>query len=91
MAKGAVENALWDAEAQARQIPLWKLLGGTQKGNSPAAFRLEFKTLTSSFWKKLIPNVKAGYRRIKVKCKPGWDVEVFEKIRARWPGNRSEL
>src|SRR5205807_6413380 len=27
----------------------------------------------------------AGYRRIKVKCKPGWDVEVSEKIRARWP------
>src|SRR5204863_2456179 len=27
----------------------------------------------------------AGYRRIKVKCKPGWDVEVFERIRSRWP------
>src|SRR5258708_26949008 len=30
MAKGALENALWDAEAQAREVPLWQLLGGTQ-------------------------------------------------------------
>mgnify|MGYP003344273146 CR=1 FL=1 len=28
MAKCAVENAVWDAEAQLRQTPLWKLLGG---------------------------------------------------------------
>jgi O-succinylbenzoate synthase len=28
----------------------------------------------------------AGYQRIKLKCKPGWDVEVFEKVRNRWPG-----
>jgi O-succinylbenzoate synthase len=28
----------------------------------------------------------AGYLRIKLKCKPGWDVEVFEKVRTRWPG-----
>jgi len=28
----------------------------------------------------------AGYQRIKLKCKPGWDVEVFERVRNRWPG-----
>jgi O-succinylbenzoate synthase len=28
----------------------------------------------------------AGYQRIKLKCKPGWDVDVFEKVRSRWPG-----
>ena len=27
----------------------------------------------------------AGYQRIKLKCKPGWDVEVFEAVRTRWP------
>jgi o-succinylbenzoate synthase len=27
----------------------------------------------------------AGYQRIKLKCKPGWDVEVFERVRNRWP------
>jgi O-succinylbenzoate synthase len=28
----------------------------------------------------------AGYQRIKLKCKPGWDAEVFEQVRSRWPG-----
>ena len=28
----------------------------------------------------------SGYQRIKLKCKPGWDVEVFEAVRNRWPG-----
>jgi O-succinylbenzoate synthase len=27
----------------------------------------------------------AGYQRIKLKCKLGWDVEVFETVRAQWP------
>jgi o-succinylbenzoate synthase len=27
----------------------------------------------------------AGYQRIKLKCKPGWDLEVFERVRSRWP------
>src|SRR5437899_13074258 len=31
MAKAAIENALWSAEAVAKQMPLWKLLGGTKK------------------------------------------------------------
>ncbi len=28
----------------------------------------------------------AGYQRIKLKCKPGWDVKVFEAVRNRFPG-----
>jgi O-succinylbenzoate synthase len=39
---------------------------------------------------ELLANIEkelaAGYQRIKLKCKPGWDVEVFEKVRSRWPG-----
>src|SRR5262249_35570873 len=31
MARAGVENALWDIEAQQRDIPLWKLLGGEQQ------------------------------------------------------------
>src|SRR6185503_12109867 len=31
MAKAALENALWDAEAKQKQLPLWRLLGGTQR------------------------------------------------------------
>ncbi len=85
MAKGAVENALWDAEAQARQVPLWKLLGGTQN-EIACGVSIGIQNSHEQLLEKIDTEVKAGYRRIKVKCKPGWDVEVFEKIRARWPG-----
>ena len=84
MAKGAVENALWDAEAQERQIPLWKLLGGTQK-ELACGVSIGIQNSHEQLLEKIATELKAGYRRIKVKCKPGWDVEVFEKIRARWP------
>ena len=30
MVKAALENALWDAEAKQKSLPLWKLLGGTR-------------------------------------------------------------
>jgi O-succinylbenzoate synthase len=84
MAKGAVENALWDAEAQERQVPLWKLLGGTQK-EIACGVSIGIQNSHEQLLEKIDTELKAGYRRIKVKCKPGWDVEVFEKIRASWP------
>ena len=36
-------------------------------------------------WTKIETELAAGYRRIKVKVKPGWDMDVLERIRARWP------
>jgi o-succinylbenzoate synthase len=83
MAKGALENALWDAEAQARQKPLWKLLGGSQK-ESPCGVSIGIQNSHEQLLEKIATELAAGYRRIKVKCKPGWDVEVFGKIRDRW-------
>ena len=84
MAKGALENALWDAEAQARQTPLWKLLGGTQ-AEIPCGVSIGIQNSHEQLLEKIETELAAGYRRIKVKCKPGWDVEVFGKIRDRWP------
>jgi len=84
MAKGAVENALWDAEAQEKQLPLWRLLGGTQK-EIACGVSIGIQDSVEQLLEKIETELNAGYRRIKVKCKQGWDVEVFEKIRARWP------
>jgi O-succinylbenzoate synthase len=84
MAKGALENALWDAEAQARQKPLWKLLGGSQQ-EIPCGVSIGIQNSHEQLLEKIETELVAGYRRIKVKCKPGWDVEVFGKIRDRWP------
>ncbi len=84
MAKAALENALCDAEAQAKRMPLWELLGGTQ-AEIACGVSIGIQDSHEQLLEKIETELAAGYRRIKVKCKPGWDVEVFEKIRARWP------
>jgi O-succinylbenzoate synthase len=84
MAKAALENAAWDAEALEKGIPLWKLLGGT--GHEIACgVSIGIQDSHEQLLEKVTTELAAGYQRIKVKVKPGWDVEVLEKIRARWP------
>jgi O-succinylbenzoate synthase len=34
---------------------------------------------------KIATELAAGYQRIKLKVKPGWDVDVLERARDRWP------
>jgi o-succinylbenzoate synthase len=83
MAKAALENALWDAEAIQKQQPLWKLLGGTRR-EIPCGVSIGIQDSVEQLLDKIQIEVAAGYRRIKVKVKPGWDVNVLERIRSRW-------
>jgi O-succinylbenzoate synthase len=84
MAKGAVENALWDAEAQQRGLPLWQLLGGTRR-EIACGVSIGIQDTVEQLLDKIATELAAGYRRIKVKVKPGWDVDVLRRIRSRWP------
>ncbi|MGA8270754.1 MAG: o-succinylbenzoate synthase [Candidatus Sulfotelmatobacter sp.] len=83
MAKAAVENALWDVEARQKDQPLWKLLGGTRK-EIHCGVSIGIQDSIEQLLDKIQIELAAGYRRIKVKVKPGWDVNVLEKIRSRW-------
>ncbi|MGD1025024.1 MAG: o-succinylbenzoate synthase [Candidatus Sulfotelmatobacter sp.] len=83
MAKAAVENALWDVEAKQKNQPLWKLLGGTRT-EIPCGVSIGIQDSVEQLLEKIQIELAAGYRRIKVKVKPGWDVNVLEKIRSRW-------
>ena len=84
MAKAALENAVWDAEAQEKGTPLWKLLGGTQR-EIACGVSIGIQDSHEQLLQKIETELAAGYQRIKIKVKPGWDVDVLEKIRARWP------
>ena len=84
MAKAALENALWVAEATQKKVPLWKLLGGTRK-EIPCGVSIGIQDSVEQLLEKIETELAAGYQRIKVKIKPGWDVDVMERIRARWP------
>ncbi|MFZ0808794.1 MAG: o-succinylbenzoate synthase [Candidatus Sulfotelmatobacter sp.] len=83
MAKGGLENALWDAEASQKQQPLWKLLGGTRR-EILCGVSIGIQDSVEQLLEKIQIELAAGYRRIKVKIKPGWDVNVLERIRSRW-------
>lgn len=84
MAKAALENAVWDAEATQKQQPLWKLLGGTRRV-IPCGVSIGIQDSIEQLLEKTQTELAAGYRRIKVKVKPGWDVNVLERVRSRWP------
>jgi O-succinylbenzoate synthase len=84
MAKAALENALWHAEARQKNVPLWKLLGGTRR-QIPCGVSIGIQETVDKLLEKIAIELAAGYRRIKVKVKPGWDLEVLEQIRSRWP------
>ncbi len=83
MAKAGLENALWDAEATQKKQPLWKLLGGKLR-EIPCGVSIGIQDSVEQLLEKIEIELAAGYRRIKIKVKPGWDVNVLERIRSRW-------
>ena len=83
MSKAALENAVWDVEARQKQQPLWKLLGGTRR-EITCGVSIGIQDSPEQLLQKIETELAAGYRRIKIKVKPGWDVNVLEKIRSRW-------
>src|SRR5215472_13052616 len=84
MAKAALENAVWDAEANQKKIPLWKLLGGTRR-EIPCGVSIGIQDSLEQLLEKIQTELAAGYRRIKLKVKPGWDLAILERVRSRWP------
>ncbi|MBV8207413.1 MAG: o-succinylbenzoate synthase [Acidobacteria bacterium] len=84
MAKGALEDALWDAEAQQKALPLWKLLGGNRR-EIACGVSIGIQDSPHQLLEKIEGELAAGYQRIKVKVKPGWDTNVLEQIRRNWP------
>jgi O-succinylbenzoate synthase len=85
MAKAALENAIWDLEAQREGISLSRLIGGVRESIS-CGVSLGIQSSIPELLSIVERELDAGYQRIKLKCKPRWDVEVFERVRSRWPG-----
>jgi O-succinylbenzoate synthase len=85
MAKAALENAVWDLEAQMRGVSLAELLGGTREVID-CGVSLGIKPSIEETLEEIEKELAAGYQRIKLKCKPGWDIELFAAVRNRFPG-----
>lgn len=84
MAKAALENAVWDLEAQREGISLSRLIGGVRE-TIACGVSIGIQSSIPELLSLVERELASGYRRIKLKCKPGWDVEVLERVRSRWP------
>ena len=84
MAKAALENAVWDLEAQMRDVPLAQLLGGTHEVIN-CGVSIGIQPSIQATLGEIEKELEAGYQRIKLKCKPCWDIELFAAVRNRWP------
>ena len=84
MAKGALEAAVWDAEAKQKGVPLWKLLGGTREEIS-SGVSIGIKDSVDELVAAVKTELSAGYQRIKIKIKPGKDLEPVKRLRQEFP------
>jgi o-succinylbenzoate synthase len=84
MSKAAVENAAWDADAQQRGISLTKLLGGIHT-EIACGVSLGIRSTPQELIAAIEGELAAGYQRIKIKIKPGKDLEFISSVRQKFP------
>lgn len=84
MAKAALENAVWDAFAKRKSTSLSQLLGGTRAEIS-SGVSLGIHQDIGKLLDKIAQELAAGYRRVKLKIKPGKDIAVVEAVRKKYP------
>jgi O-succinylbenzoate synthase len=84
MAKAAIEMAAWDLYARQQNLSLSRLFGGTQ-ARIPSGVSIGIQDSLDQLVAKVDRELASGYRRIKIKIKPGWDLAAVEAVRARFP------
>lgn len=84
MAKATIETACWDLEAKRAGLPLWKHLGGV-KEEIPCGVSIGIQDSPEALLEKIEKELADGYQRIKIKIKPGWDLDIVRRVRERFP------
>ncbi|MEE8392201.1 MAG: o-succinylbenzoate synthase [Anaerolineae bacterium] len=84
MARAGLENAVWDLQAQAQGVSLTSLLEG-QKDRVQVGVSVGIEPTLDELLDHVSRYVDEGYGRVKLKIKPGWDVDVVRTVRERWP------
>src|SRR5919197_92769 len=84
MAKGGVEAAVWDLEARLYEKPLWQHIGGT-RDEIACGVSIGIQASPEALVETVGRELGSGYQRIKLKIKPGMDVQLVEAVRRRFP------
>ena len=88
MARGGLETAVWDLEARMLGRPLYQHIGGGARREIPCGVSIGIQESVAQLLAKIETELAAGYQRIKMKIKPGWDVDVIREVRRRFPDIR---
>ena len=84
MAKSALEGSIWDLYAKQNKMSLAKALGGT-KEKIEVGISIGIKSSIEELLSDIETALIDGYKRIKIKIKPGWDVDVLKEVRQHFP------
>lgn len=84
MAKSTIEGAIWDIYAQQTNQSLAKALGG-EKETIDVGISIGIQPSTDDLINKVTGYVKDGFKRMKVKIKPGYDIEPLRALREHFP------
>lgn len=84
MAKSTIEGAIWDIYAQQTNQSLAKALGG-ERDKIEVGISIGIQKSIDDLVAIVDQSVKDGYKRIKVKIKPGWDIDVMRTLREKFP------
>ncbi|HEX9655549.1 MAG TPA: o-succinylbenzoate synthase [Bacteroidota bacterium] len=79
-ARAGVETAFWDLQAQLGAVPLYEALGGVRdevESGLAVGIYPTVKELLATIERYL----KQGYKRVKIKIQPGWDIEPLKEVR----------
>ena len=84
MAKAGIELAFMDLLAQLTQQSLSSLIGG-EREQIDVGVSLGIQPTLSKLLHRVEHYLSLGYQRIKLKIKPGWDLDVVDEVRRRHP------
>jgi len=84
MARHGLESALWDIVAQQQGVSLSQALGGT-RDRVAVGVSVGIQASADALIAKIEDYLSQGYGRIKIKIKPGYDLEIVRRVRARFP------
>jgi len=85
MARGGLEVAVWDLAARMEGVPLWQKIGGGARREIPCGVSIGIQDSVEQLLDKIERELADGYQRIKMKIKPGWDIDVVRRVRQRFP------
>jgi len=85
MARGGLEAAAWDLEARMLGLPLYEHIGGGFWREIPCGVSIGIQDSVDQLLRKIEVELAAGYQRIKMKIKPGWDLSVVGEVRDTFP------